>query len=71
MSYFYVLLQDESDKFYESCYLMVDMYARYNLSRVSLDVDAEEQCFQDLYIFLDLLMQVMSKEVLDLSSDGQ
>lgn len=46
------------------------MYARYNLSRVSLDADAEEQCFQDLYIFLDLLMQVMSKEVLDLSSDG-
>lgn len=49
---------------------MVEMYAHYNLNRVSLDADAEEQSFEDLYIFLELLMQVMSKEVLDLSSDG-
>lgn len=50
---------------------MVDMYARYNINRVSLDSDAEDQCFQDLYIFLELLTHVMSKEVLDLSSDGK
>jgi len=53
-----------------SCYQMVDMYARYNMNRVSLDSDAEDQCFQDLYVFLELLTHVMSKEVLDLSSDG-
>lgn len=47
------------------------MYARYNLNRVSLDSDAEEQCSQDLYIFLELLTHIMSKEVLDLSSDGK
>lgn len=50
---------------------MVDMYARYNINRVSLDSDAEDQCYQDLYIFLELLTHVMSKEVLDLSSDGK
>lgn len=53
-----------------SCYQMVDMYARYNINRVSLDSDAEDQCFQDLYVFLELLTHVMSKEVFDLSSDG-
>jgi len=53
-----------------SCYQMVDMYARYNINRVSLDSDAEDQCYQDLYVFLELLTHVMSKEVLDLSSDG-
>lgn len=48
---------------------MVDMYGRYNINRVSLDSDAEDQCYQDIYIFLELLIHVMSKEVLDLSSD--
>ncbi|XP_026810149.1 exportin-4-like [Rhopalosiphum maidis] len=62
---------EESDKFYMSCYQMVDMYARYNINRVSLDSDAEDQCYQDLYVFLELLTHVMSKEVLDLSSDGK
>lgn len=50
---------------------MVDMYARCNINRVSLDSDAEDQCYQDLYIFLELLTHVMSKEALDLSSDGK
>lgn len=50
---------------------MVDMYARFNINRVSLDSDAEDQCYQDLCIFIDLLTHVMSKEVLDLSSDGK
>ncbi|VVC37258.1 Hypothetical protein CINCED_3A011540 [Cinara cedri] len=62
---------EESEQFYTSCFQMVDMYARYNLNRVSLDSDAEEQCSEDLYIFLELLTHVMSKEVLDLSSDGR
>jgi len=53
-----------------SCFQLVDVYARYNINRVSLDSDAEDQCFQDLYIFLELLTHVMSKELLDLSSDG-
>jgi len=53
-----------------SCFQLVDMYARYNINRVSLDSDAEDQCFQDLYVFLELLTHVMSKELLDLSSDG-
>ncbi|KAL5234349.1 hypothetical protein ACI65C_001759 [Semiaphis heraclei] len=65
------LAMEESDKFYMSCYQMVDMYAHYNINRVSLDSDAEDQCFQDLYVFLELLTHVMSKEVLDLSSDGK
>lgn len=50
---------------------MVDMYARFNINRVSLDSDAEDQRNQDLYIFLELLTHVMSKEVLDLSCDGE
>lgn len=54
-----------------SCHQLVDMYARYNINRVSLDVDAEDQCYQDLNIFLELLTHIMSKEVLDLSSDGK
>ncbi|XP_050429581.1 exportin-4-like [Adelges cooleyi] len=62
---------EESDRFYGSCYQLVDMYARYNINRLSLDSDAEDQCYQDLYIFLDLLTHIMSKEVLDLSSDGK
>jgi len=53
-----------------SCFQLVDMYARYNINRVSLDSDAEDQCFQDLYAFLELLTHVMSKELLDLCSDG-
>ncbi|CAI6367793.1 unnamed protein product [Macrosiphum euphorbiae] len=65
------LRMEESDKFYMSCFQLVDMYARYNINRVSLDSDAEDQCFQDLYIFLELLTHVMSKELLDLSSDGK
>ncbi|VVC37256.1 Hypothetical protein CINCED_3A011540 [Cinara cedri] len=64
-------MREESEQFYTSCFQMVDMYARYNLNRVSLDSDAEEQCSEDLYIFLELLTHVMSKEVLDLSSDGR
>ncbi|XP_050536237.1 exportin-4-like isoform X2 [Daktulosphaira vitifoliae] len=62
---------EDSDKFYSSCYQLVDMYARFNINRVSLDSDAEDQSYQDLYIFLDLLTHMMSKEVLDLSSDGK
>lgn len=54
-----------------SCYQMVDMYFRFNINRVSLDSDAEDQCYQDLFVFIDLLSHVMSKEVLDLSSDGK
>lgn len=46
------------------------MYGNFNVERVSLDSDAEDQCFQDLCMFIELLLHIMSKEVLDLSSDG-
>jgi len=72
IKYKYVyILQDKTNKFYMSCYQMVEMYARYNINRVSLDVDAEDQCYQDLYIFLELLTHIMSKEFLHLSTDGK
>lgn len=54
-----------------SCFQMIDMYARFNINRVSLDSDAEDQCYQDLCIFIGLLTHIMSKEVLDLSGDGK
>jgi len=72
IKYKYVyILQEKTNKFYMSCYQMVEMYARYNVNRFSIDVDAEDQCYEDLYIFLELLTHIMSKEFLHLSSDGK
>lgn len=61
------LSQLETKKLYESTLAVVQTYAKCNVNRLSIEIQSEENSFQDLSLVMDLLTFILSKDCLDLS----
>ncbi|XP_015609401.1 exportin-4 isoform X2 [Cephus cinctus] len=61
------LSEAESIRIYEACLRTVQTYARCNTNRLTLDVTAEEDTFQDILLLMQLLTNLLSKDIFDLS----
>lgn len=57
----------ESRVFYEACLQTIQMYARSNLGRRSLEAGTEEDAFHDIQLLMELLTTLLSKDFIDLS----
>lgn len=57
----------ESRLFYEACLRTIQMYARSNLGRRSLEAGTEEDAFHDIQLLMELLTTLLSKDFIDLS----
>lgn len=60
------LSQLETKKLYESTLSIVQAYAKCNINRLSVEIQSEENSFQDLSLLMDLLTFILSKDCLDL-----
>lgn len=61
--------QDNERAFYETCLRLVETYVKHNSGRLTEEVNAEEDSFHDMLIFMDLLSNLLSKEIIDFNSD--
>ncbi|XP_034253012.1 LOW QUALITY PROTEIN: exportin-4-like [Thrips palmi] len=70
-----VLNQEESRKMYTACLQTIQTYAQWNTNRLSLAKASEEETFRDIFLLLKLLINLLSKDYLDLctspSPEGQ
>jgi len=57
--------------FYESCLRLVEVYVKHNTNRLTEEVNAEEDSFNDMLIFIDLLTNLLSKEMISSGDDGE
>lgn len=64
------LTQSESSRIYESCLQTIQTYAKWNSGRLSLDSDAQEDSFKDILLLMELLTNLLSKDLIDLSRPG-
>lgn len=55
---------------YEACLTLLQVYSRNNLGRQSVDAAAEEEQYQDLLLIMELLTNLLSKELIDFSDTG-
>lgn len=67
-----MFLQDDARQFYETCLRLVETYVKHNTGRLTEEVNAEEDSFNDMLLFMDLLSNLLTKEIIDLSAtDGK
>ncbi|XP_015117470.1 exportin-4 [Diachasma alloeum] len=65
------LPEPQSIRVYEACLQTIQTYARCNTNRLTVDVTKEEDTFQDILLLMQLLTNLLSKDILDLShSEG-
>ncbi|XP_018907814.2 exportin-4 isoform X3 [Bemisia tabaci] len=62
------LVPEQSNKLYDSCCQVIQTYAQMNTGRVTTDCAAQEESFNDIGLFLDLLFNLLSKDEIDLSA---
>lgn len=62
----FYLTQAESKKMYEYCLATVQTYARCNTNRLTTEIAAEENSYQDLLLVMELLTNLLSKDCVDL-----
>lgn len=63
-----LFLQDDARQFYDTCLGLVETYVKHNTGRLTEEVNAEEDSFHDMLLFMDLLSNLLTKEIIDLSS---
>ncbi|XP_011307073.1 exportin-4-like [Fopius arisanus] len=61
------LPEPQSIRVYEACLQIIQTYARCNTNRLTVDVTKEEDTFQDILLLMQLLTNLLSKDILDLS----
>ncbi|XP_073971711.1 exportin-4-like isoform X1 [Rhodnius prolixus] len=61
------LTTNESRIFYDACLNTVQMYARCNLGRRTIEPSAEEDSFNDIHLLMELFTGLLSKDFIDLS----
>ncbi|XP_012251237.1 exportin-4-like [Athalia rosae] len=61
------LSQADSIRIYEACLHTVRAYARCNTNRLTVESTAEEDTFQDILLLMQLLTNLLSKEIIDFS----
>lgn len=64
-------LQARAVSLYEACLALLQVYSRNSLGRQRLDVTAEEEQYQDLLLIMELLTNLLSKELIDFSDAGE
>ncbi|KAK9498372.1 hypothetical protein O3M35_003018 [Rhynocoris fuscipes] len=61
------LTSNESRIFYDACLNTIQMYARCNLGRRTVEPTAEEDSFNDIHLLMELFTGLLSKDFIDLS----
>ncbi|XP_046738110.1 exportin-4-like isoform X2 [Diprion similis] len=61
------LPQGDSVRIYEICLRTVQTYARCNTNRTTVENTAEEDTFQDILLLMQLLTNLLTKEIIDCS----
>ena len=56
---------------YEVSMRIVQMYARHNIGKRSITVDMEEDQFRDILTLMELLTNILSKDVIDFGDAGE
>lgn len=69
--FFTLLFQTKSMKLYEACLTLLQVYSKNNQSRKRSDATAEEDQYQDLLLIMELLTNLLSKEFIDFSDNGE
>mgnify|MGYP000865264094 CR=1 FL=1 len=64
-------MQENIRLFYESCLRLVEVYVKHNTNRLTEEANAEEDSFNDMLIFIDLLTNLLSREMISSSGDGE
>lgn len=66
----YYLSKESSQKVYHLCMNCIQIYAKKNHQRVSVEVTGEEDRMQDLMLLLKLMNHLLSKNFLDFGGDS-
>lgn len=61
------MFQDDSNRIYEACLHTIQTYARFNTNRLTIETTAEEDTFQDILLLMQLLTNLLSKDIYDVS----
>nr|XP_046471552.1 exportin-4-like isoform X1 [Neodiprion pinetum] len=61
------LPQGDSIRIYEICLRTIQTYARCNTNRTTVENTAEEDTFQDILLLMQLLTNLLTKEIIDCS----
>lgn len=61
------MYQEDARTFYESCLKLVEVYVKHNSGRLTDEVNAEEDSFHDMLLFIDLLTNLLTKDIIDLN----
>lgn len=64
------LTRTEVNRFYHICLQLIQTYAKWNGGRLSLESEATEDSFQDVLLLLELLTDLLSKDLMDLAPVG-
>lgn len=59
---------EDSKVLYQNSVDLIGMYAHHNRGRRSVEKEAEEDQFKDILLLMELLVNILSKELMDLSS---
>lgn len=57
----------ENTKIYEACLNTIQTYASWNSGRLSLGSDSEDDSFEDILLFMELLGELLFKDAMDLT----
>lgn len=65
------LSQADSRMLYQRSVDAIQMYADHNKGRKSIEKEAEEEQFRDLLLLMELLMNLLTKDFIDLAPQGK
>ncbi|CAM1293141.1 XPO4 (predicted) [Pycnogonum litorale] len=60
--------QENSKQLYDCCLRMIQVYAKHNTGKENKGINVEEEQFEDLQILMFVLIELLSKDILDFSS---
>ena len=65
-------LQNSSRKLFEVSLSAIQMYSKYNSDKKrTVEVDEEENKFNDISVVMELLMNLLAKDFIDFSPEGE
>ncbi|KAM0733116.1 Exportin-4 [Formica fusca] len=67
----FYLSEADSTRVYETCLQTIQTYARCNSNRLTVDSTAEEDSFQDILLLMQLLTNLLSKDILNFNNTEQ
>ncbi|EZA56944.1 Exportin-4 [Ooceraea biroi] len=67
----FYLSEANSERVYEVCLETIQTYARCNSNRLTVDSTAEEDSYHDILLLMQLLTNLLSKDIFNLNPDEQ